>query len=61
LRSFGLCIGEFQAVLAAVRGQFPIVAAVRGIAGNPRMVYDLWKGSRRSRNWFICIPCRTPR
>jgi len=36
---------QFAQVLAAARDDYPIVAALRGIAGNPRMVFDLWKGT----------------
>lgn len=50
---------EFKAVLAAVRGQFPIVAALRGIAGNPRMVYDLWKGALAQDGYQAATPQRT--
>jgi hypothetical protein len=36
---------QFEQVLHAVKERFPIVAALRGIAGNPRRVSDLWKGA----------------
>jgi hypothetical protein len=36
---------QFEQVLLAVKERFPIVAALRGITGNPRYVYDLWKGA----------------
>ena len=35
----------FEEVLTAVKGNFPILAALRAIAGNPRMVFDLWSGA----------------
>ena len=35
----------FEQVLAATKDSFPIVAALRDIAGNPRRVHDLWKGA----------------
>jgi len=50
---------EFGAVLGAVRGQFPIVAALRGIAGNPRMIYDLWKGALAQDGYQPATPQRT--
>jgi hypothetical protein len=49
---------EFKAVLAAVRGQFPIVSALRGVAGNPRMVYDLWKGALAQDGYQAATPQR---
>jgi len=36
---------QFEQVLAAVKDRFPIVAAFHGIAGNPRRIFDLWKGA----------------
>lgn len=36
---------QFDQVLHAVKDRYPIVAALRGIAGNPRYVFDLWKGA----------------
>jgi hypothetical protein len=35
----------FERVLGAAKDRFPIVAAWRPVAGNPRMVFDLWKGA----------------
>jgi hypothetical protein len=49
---------EFKAVLGAVRGQLPIVAALRGVAGNPRMVYDLWKGALAQDGYQAATPQR---
>jgi hypothetical protein len=36
---------QFEQALAAAKDHFPIIAALRGVTGNPRMVIDLWKGA----------------
>jgi hypothetical protein len=36
---------QFDQVLGAVKDRYPIVAALRGVAGNPRRISDLWKGA----------------